>query len=110
MRLERLRFLCREWEIQYYEYTAYRLTAMALSKKEILENVVLLEKKMTVRQNHLSDLHVKCFQGLGDASLFTRKLYAFYMPGAIGGSIRKASRGIGSSYSHLCTVRRISLG
>lgn len=90
--MERFLFLCREWEIEYYAYTALRLTALSLGIQQTMEAAALLESSLTLRQKRLSEIHLKCFQGLGHASLFYRKLYALYMPPSIGGGFRKALR------------------
>lgn len=87
--MERFLQLCSEWKIEYYAYTAFRLTAMILNENKIIEPVAPLEKELTKRQKHLSDVHINCFKGLGDASLLQRKRYALHMPGAIGGKFRK---------------------
>ena len=88
--MERFLFLCREWEIEYYARTAFRLTALSMGIQQPLEPAALLESGLSSRQRRLSGIHLKCFQGLGTASFFYRKVYALYMPSAIGGSFRKA--------------------
>jgi hypothetical protein len=87
---ERFRFLCRQWEIQYYAYTALRLSALSLGIEQLDEAASALEPALTSRQRSLSDLHLKCFRGLGHASFLYRKIYTLRMPTAIGGGLRKA--------------------
>ena len=90
--MEHFLFLCHEWEIEYYACTALHLTSLSMGIQQPLEAAALLESGLTPRQKRLSEIHLKCFKGLGNASLFYRKLYALYMPLAIGGSFRKALR------------------
>lgn len=82
--------LCRRWEIAYYAYTAISVSAKALERPAAPEFVDSLRGDLTPAQRLLSNVHIKCYRDLFDASRWYRFLYAVFMPWAIGGGFRKS--------------------
>ncbi len=81
--------LCREWDIGYYACTAFRLSAIALTLPEIESMAAQLEPLLNKRERLLSQLHLNCYRGPGDAPFLRRKIFALFMPLAIAGGLKK---------------------
>lgn len=91
---DRKRFLdlCRALNVEYYAFTALRLTGLVMQCDTCLHLARGLRPELTRREQILASLHLRCYRGLGRASLWYRYLYALFMPFAIAGSPQKAIR------------------
>jgi hypothetical protein len=84
--------LCGAWSIEYFACVSLRLADALLDVPAAAHLVRHLRGALTKRQARLAEIHLRCFRGLGDASLTQRLRYALSMPLAIGGGRRKSLR------------------
>jgi hypothetical protein len=90
--IDRFVHLCTTWAIEYYACVSLRLADILFDSPSLEPLIDRLENALTPRQAQLADIHLRCFRGLGDASLIHRYRYALLMPLAIGGGGRKNVR------------------
>jgi len=82
--------LCRIWHIEYYVYFSLLLTFNIFNKENCTSLLYYFEKELTSSKKLLAAVHLRSFRGLGNASLFYRKVYAFLMPFVIGNGFYKS--------------------